>query len=743
MVVFEGKCSSFELNTPYYLWTTLLKNILQLGPDAGESETKKRLHNILQILSLERHEPYLATLLSLRYEEILLEEDQERKHRIYEGLKDLIRTLAKRRASVFLLEDVHWIDKFSQDLLDYLTSEHELAPAMIVPLFRDEYTHSKDLIEKGGELIDLNRLSISDASILMHLRLEVDEVPSKLADILYNRSEGNPFFIEELVKTLIDKKVVSIKKRKLNIVQADFESALPGTVQGVIMARIDRLEERLKEVLFSASVIGREFNKQLLKEILKQAEKVDPSLKDLVSLELVLEKEEAKEFAYLFKHYLIQEVAYNTILQKKRKEIHVLIAKAIENIYANKLKEFYELLAFHYERAEEWEKAADYLSRAGRKVGETFSKDESHNFFVRKDQAMEKLFSSGKGRRGLLGLFSGFMGIISIALGLLLLIIGIEALIYSITGFQLNIFALRHTPDELSQIDVRITLILSSLVIVVIGYLGIRISRIFLRGTPRLYELLNDQIRVHFSTKNILTIPFGDIEMIGFFRNQKSDHKGISGNLKQLSEFRNSYPQLLLNCRRYTLGRLSARFNFLRGSDLIQPERLIFATKGGEIHIRRKAGDTGFLFRFSAGTKRDIALTPSHPGEFYEQLDVALKKWKRSNGIHIFEEKGSGKDRGQPLLDLKPSIGSIFGMMSANSMIIIMCFFIAFVGTIANLNLHQLGIIILIFLVSLFYVLFPFVILHKFRIKTIQFYNAVEYKIYKNCVTTQRNCSLE
>lgn len=399
--VLEGKCSSFEIYTPYYLWTTLLKSILHLGPDAGESETRKRLHDILQILSLEKHEPYLATLLSLRYEEILMEEDQERKKRIYEAIKQLVRGLAMRRPSVFLLEDVHWIDRFSQELLDYVFAEQELAPAMFVSLFRDEYSRSKDLIANGGELIDMNRLSIEDASKLMSQGLGTDDVPVNLTDVIYKRSEGNPFFIEELVKMLLDRKVVSVKKRKLEIVETDFDSALPGSVQGVIMARLDRLEERLKEILYSASVIGREFNKQVLKEILKKAESVDPSLTELISLELVMEKEEAKEFEYLFKHYLIQEVAYNTILQKKRKELHALIAKAIEKVYADTLRPFYELLAFHYERAEEWEKAAEYLSRSGRKIGEVFSQEESSSFAERKETAMERLYESqGAKRKG-------------------------------------------------------------------------------------------------------------------------------------------------------------------------------------------------------------------------------------------------------------------------------------------------------------------------------------------------------
>ena len=341
ITAYEGKCSSFEINTPYYLWTTLLKDILQLKADAIESETRKRLHDMLQILSLEKQEPYLATLLSLRYEEILLEEDQGRKKRIFESLKELIRALANRKPLLFLLEDVHWIDRFSQDMLKYLFTEERLAPAMFVTLFRDEYTHSKELIEKGGTLIDLNRLTRPDAQKLMCARLNADEVPNNLAELIYKRSEGNPFFIEELVKTLIDKNIVAVKKQKLEILKSDFESILPETVQGVIMARIDRLEEKLKDVLYSASVIGREFDKSLLKEILKKKEAVDPSLTELLSLELILEKEEAKELGYLFKHYLIQEVAYNTILQKKRRELHKLIAQAIEKVYAEKLKDFF------------------------------------------------------------------------------------------------------------------------------------------------------------------------------------------------------------------------------------------------------------------------------------------------------------------------------------------------------------------------------------------------------------------
>ena len=615
VTTYEGKCSSFELNTPYYLWTMLLKSILALAPDARESETRKHLHDILQILSLEKHEPYLATLLSLRYEEILMEEDQERKRRIYEGVKELIRSLARRKPSAFLLEDVHWIDRFSQELLGYLFSEGELAPAMFVPVFRDEYVHWKGLMEKGGELIDLNRLSTDDASKLMSLRLETDEVPVSLAEVVYRRSEGNPFFIEELIKTLLDKKLVTVKKRKLEIAQADFENVLPGTVQGVIMARIDRLEERLKDVLFSASVIGREFNTQLLKEILKRAETVDPSLKDLISLELVLEQEEAKEFAYLFKHYLIQEVAYNTILQKKRKELHALIAKAIEKLYADKLKEFYELLAFHYERAEEWQKAAEYLSRAGRKVGEIFSKDESNAFAERKEAAIRKLFESSGERRIGWTILAGLTAAVSAIL------VAVSVLPTLVT-WGLLFFGLTHIYFLFDFATI------AMLVWVVFGMPWVSAALFFfgvlpaIRRRPKIIELLEDRIAIHVKVGKEFTLHFSEIRSIRFYdyklKSQRTVKQRVLDPFYRIADYSNF--GLRIWFKDVVLG-------------VLPPFSFGFGSKKGEIIVDRQKGWKNLRFLLpwlkTYRKSRSISLTPSDPSEYFQQLQVAYAKWKR------------------------------------------------------------------------------------------------------------------
>ncbi|MCK5572818.1 MAG: AAA family ATPase, partial [Bacteroidetes bacterium] len=361
---FEGACSSFEVNTPYYLWTNLLKNILKITPAMKEGEARARLHQAARSLGLGEHEPFLGSLLSLRYEAAAELEDAERKQRVFLATRSFLSEYALRRRVVYILEDLHWIDRFSQELLEYMFSRTTaVVLALFVLIFRDEYTHTQEMLE-DGQLIDLNRLNRPDALKLIRSRLEADSVPREVEDLVLERSEGNPFFIHEIVKTLVDKKKIAVKRRKVEVISDNLEAGIPVTIQGIIMARIDRIQDSIKDVLLRASVIGREFSKPLLEQVVERKGELAPDLSELRSLELILHGDEAKEYDFLFKHFLIQEVAYNTILLNKRKELHAGIARAVEQLYADRLVEFYELLAFHYEKAEEWDKAAEYLSKS-------------------------------------------------------------------------------------------------------------------------------------------------------------------------------------------------------------------------------------------------------------------------------------------------------------------------------------------------------------------------------------------
>ncbi|MFC1841348.1 adenylate/guanylate cyclase domain-containing protein [Thermodesulfobacteriota bacterium] len=335
--VFEGKCSSFETKTPYYLWNTLLKDMMSMPVEASENETRKQLHDTLSILNMNAEEPYLATLLSLRYEEILLEDDQERKNSIFEAMYKFIEKFGHREPTVFILEDIHWADRFSKELLEFLMRKDELAPSLFYIIFRPEYTEYKNIMNRG-ELINLDRLSEEDTLGLIKMRLDIKEVPDELLQLIKVRTEGNPFFIEESLKTLVENEFISVKKGKLKLNNENLESGIPDTVQGVVMARIDRLEGRIRDVLLNASVIGREFSKKLIERVIDGEGDVLSHLSQLKGLELILEREEVKEFEYLFKHYMIQEVAYNTILINKRKMLHGFIAEVTTLLSTDMMK---------------------------------------------------------------------------------------------------------------------------------------------------------------------------------------------------------------------------------------------------------------------------------------------------------------------------------------------------------------------------------------------------------------------
>jgi class 3 adenylate cyclase len=611
--VFEGKCSSFETKTPYYLWNTLLKSILNIPSDILESEIKKLLHDTLAILQLNAEEPYLATLLSLRYEEILLEEDQERRRRIFEAMYKLIDKFGRRQPTIFILEDLHWADRFSKELLEFLMKKDELIPSLFCIIFRPEYTEYKNIMERAS-LINLDRLSEEDSLELMKLRLNADPIPDNLKDLINRRTEGNPFFIEESLKTLQEKGFISVAKGKVKILIDNLESGVPETVQGVIMARIDRLEGRIREVLLNASVIGREFSRTIIERVTDGKEELLSHLSHLKGLELILEKSEVQEFEYLFKHYMIQEVAYNTILINKRKKLHGLIAKAIEEIYHDRLKELYELLAFHYEKAEEWEKAAEYYGRAGRKVREIYTEEESKDLFNRKEHAIEKIFESTPQRGLILKLITKLAGTLWILLVCFFLfdwIVFLPKIVYYNYRYRLPIWL---------YIPFLIWTIFLLWLFLMIIYVYI-IPTIFQR--IKLFDLVSDKIEVLKGNNKRFSILFSDIKSIGFCSRKKGSLlKYIYREVDQYNAMK-EYDEILI-------------FNlwWKELNDFKRPYPIGIGTKG-QIIISRKSG-FGKLrlllpWLHTLEKCQHYSIQPSEPKEFFEQLLVAYEKWKRAN----------------------------------------------------------------------------------------------------------------
>jgi tetratricopeptide (TPR) repeat protein len=213
-------------------------------------------------------------------------------------------------------------------------------------------------------------------------------VATELAGLILGRAGGNPLFVEELTHSLVENGSIHKKERQFVLARRSSEIAVPDTVQGIIAARMDRIEEDLKRTMQVASVIGREFTYRILHSITGMKDDLKTSLLNLQGLEFIYEKQLFPELEYIFKHALTQEVAYNSLLLKRRKEIHEKIAQAIEQLYSERLEEYHELLAYHYVRSDNKEKAVHYLDLANQKAARATAVSDAKAFF---DEAMRIL----------------------------------------------------------------------------------------------------------------------------------------------------------------------------------------------------------------------------------------------------------------------------------------------------------------------------------------------------------------
>jgi tetratricopeptide (TPR) repeat protein len=253
-------------------------------------------------------------------------------------------------------------------------------PILLILLYRPEYAHSwgsKSYYTKIG----LDQLGTASSSELVKAMLEEGEVASELRQLILNRTAGNPLFMEEFTHSLLENGSIQRKEEQYVLSREVSDIQVPDTIQGIIAARMDRLEDNLKRTMQVASVIGRDFAFRILQAITEMREGLKSSLLNLQGLEFIYEKRLFPELEYIFKHALTQEVAYNSLLLKRRKEIHAKIGGAIEALYPERLEEFYEMLAYHYSKGEDLKKAANYLKLSGIKTAGKYSPVEAFHYY--------------------------------------------------------------------------------------------------------------------------------------------------------------------------------------------------------------------------------------------------------------------------------------------------------------------------------------------------------------------------
>jgi ABC-type oligopeptide transport system substrate-binding subunit/class 3 adenylate cyclase len=387
----EGRCISYGESLPYWPFRDLLRTEwIGAGADDAELRVRIGLRRRLDQLFSERADelyPYLGSLLDLALEPDAAARTAQLspealQWRTFEVVGELLARFADAAPLVVAIEDLHWSDATSVALLEQLLGLAERSPVLLILSLRPERDHAAWALREHAareyphllRQLDLGPLGDADGELLSAL-VGSETLPVTLERRLLDAAEGNPFYLEELVRSLIDVGALSREQDGGWRFAHEAEIEVPQTVEKVILARLDRLSPASRSVVTAASALGRRFALALLEGVLGAP--ADESLHELQRLGLIEQGRRWPQPEYRFRHALIQETAYRTLLGPARAQLHQHAAEWLEERYAERDAEVLGLLAHHWLAAENEDKASDYLLRAGDKARQEYALDEA------------------------------------------------------------------------------------------------------------------------------------------------------------------------------------------------------------------------------------------------------------------------------------------------------------------------------------------------------------------------------
>ena len=377
----SGRALSYGQNLSYHPIIDVLRKWLNIKENDSEYIAHRKLEKGIRNIDpqgVEEIVPFIARLMGMhlngKYRQRLegIEGDALVKLMI-KTCRELIMKASSVRPVVIVMDDMQWADMSSIELLKILLRLADKHPILFVFAFRPDdggvSAPLMDIIRKNHapihHSIQLVALEESFSAQLINNLLRADGFPSHVTKQIVQRSGGNPFFIEEIVRSLIDEGIVLYKNGNFVVSEKIHSVHIPETITEVLMSRIDKLGPQARELIKTASVIGRNFFSRILKEVIEAPEGIGKQLAYLEDIQLIKKQQRMDEMAYMFKHALAQEATYESILLKTRKELHIRTAKAFEKVFAERLPEFYGMLALHYSKGEDLDKAEEYLIKAG------------------------------------------------------------------------------------------------------------------------------------------------------------------------------------------------------------------------------------------------------------------------------------------------------------------------------------------------------------------------------------------
>jgi class 3 adenylate cyclase/tetratricopeptide (TPR) repeat protein len=391
----EGKCLSYSRGVAYHPVIDILKSNYDIREGNGDSEITEKVKTGLKAIGADEVStlPYLLELLSVKDSGIdkIPMSPEARKDRIIETLNRIVLNGSEIRPLIMAIEDLHWVDKSSEDsfkdLLDSITG----ARVFLIFTYRPEFVHTW-----GGRSyhsqVNLNRLSNRESLAMVSHLLGTEEIDRDLEELILEKTEGVPFFIEEFIRSLKDLNIIERKDNKYRLAKDVQDLTIPSTIQDLIMARVDSLPEGAKDLLQTGSAIEREFSYELIKRVLELPEQELLShLSALKDSELIYERGIYPQSNYIFKHALTHDVVYGSILTKRKKHLHEEIGNAIVELYKENIDAHYSILVEHFIESENYEKGAEYSRLAGKKALKSASFTEAVAHTRKRVFCLEKL----------------------------------------------------------------------------------------------------------------------------------------------------------------------------------------------------------------------------------------------------------------------------------------------------------------------------------------------------------------
>ncbi len=392
MKTFGSECESFGTNNSYLVWENIWRDIFGMSIANTPEEQIAYLSSQLSAAGpdLVARLPLLTQLVKINIpdNELTASLDPKAKKAALESLLvDYLRYEARQTPILLLLEDIHWIDDLSKDLLELIISALEQEAVMILMVYRPPNQQVVNRVPDFTQLpnfteLALDQFSQEEIAILIRHKLaqffQSYNIPKKLLDLVVEKSGGNPFYIEEILNF--------IKDLNIDIHDADSleELDLPDTIHSLILSRLDRLTQGQQNVIRVASVIGRLFRSAMVHGVYPGQpiqEQIEEDLKALFDLDLTSVEKNEPEETYLFKHIVTQEVTYESLPFKTRSVLHERAGEYLEKHQSEGLDQFIDLLAFHFSHSENHDKKKKYLLRAGELAQETFANAAALDYF--------------------------------------------------------------------------------------------------------------------------------------------------------------------------------------------------------------------------------------------------------------------------------------------------------------------------------------------------------------------------